>query len=64
MTHHATYFLAAVLALLVLSVSAFPAHTAPKPVMTSWDVVQPENVQAAQVHALVGASFHAIHASF
>jgi hypothetical protein len=50
-------------AALVVSVSA-PAKTAPETHVAWTDNFQPESMQSAQVHALVGASFHAFHAGF
>jgi hypothetical protein len=64
MKHPAMLFIAVLAAVLVVSISAFPARTAPKPMAPAWDVSQEESVQSADVHALVGASFHAVHASF
>jgi hypothetical protein len=63
MKHPALLLVAVLVAVLVVSVSAFPARTAPQPVIT-WDTGQPQSVQSAGVHALVGASFHAVSAGF
>jgi hypothetical protein len=49
-------------AVLVAAVSAHPGHRAPTSPI-SWDTSEPARVQSANVHSLVGASFHAIHAS-
>jgi hypothetical protein len=46
----------------VLAVS-LPAHTQPKS-EADWTQSAPQSVQSAEVHSLVGTSFHAIHASF
>jgi hypothetical protein len=64
MNHPALFVIAMLAAVLVVSVSAFPARTAPEYRTQSWDAGTDQNVQSAGVHALVGASFHAVHASF
>lgn len=63
MTRHTMFLSAVFTAALVVSVSA-PAKTAPEKQAVWTDNFQPESVQSAEVHALVGASFHAIHTSF
>ena len=64
MRHHAMLLIAVLAAVLAVSVSAFPARTALKSASPAWDITPDESVQSADVHALVGASFHAVHASF
>ena len=64
MKHPAMLLVAMLIAVLVVSVSAFPARTAPKPAAITWDMAPPQSVQSANVHALVGVSFHAVHATF
>ena len=62
-TRHTLILSVVFAAALAVSVSA-PAKTAPE-IQVAWtDNFQAEPVQSAEVHALVGASFHAIHASF
>jgi hypothetical protein len=63
MTRHTMFLSAVFTAALVASISA-PARTAPEKQLAWTDNFQPESMQSAQVHALVGSSFHAIHASF
>ena len=63
MNHPAMILFAVLAAVAVVSVSAFPARTAPKTVI-AWNMNQPQSIQSAGVHDMVGASFHAIHASF
>jgi hypothetical protein len=63
MTRHTMLLSAVFTAALVISVSA-PAKTAPEKQLAWTDNFQPESLQSAQIHALVGASFYAIHASF
>jgi hypothetical protein len=55
--------LAALVAVVVVSVSAFPARTAPQAAL-NWESAPPQTVQSADVHALIGASFHAVSAGF
>jgi|HubBroStandDraft_6_1064221.scaffolds.fasta_scaffold7874839_1 hypothetical protein len=43
--------------------SVMPAKTAPRAPIV-WDQSQPSTPQSAQIHTLVGSSFHAIHAGF
>jgi hypothetical protein len=64
MNHPAMMILAALVAVLVVSVSAFPGRTQPKIMPVAWQVSEPQPVQNSNVHAMVGASFHAVHASF
>jgi hypothetical protein len=63
MKHPAMLLVAVLIAVLAVSVSAFPARTAPQ-ASVNWDTTQPQSVQSADVHALVGASFHAVSAGF
>ncbi len=63
MTRHTLILGTVFTAALAASVSA-PARTALEKQAAFKDNFQPEPVQAAQVHDLVGASFHAIHAGF
>jgi hypothetical protein len=63
MKHPAMLLIAVLTAVAAVSVSAFPARTATK-TEARWDMSQPQTVQSAGVHDMVGASFHAIHASF
>ena len=64
MTRHTIMLSAVFTAALAVSVSAIPAKTAPEKQVVWTGNSQPEAVQSAQVNALVGASFHAIHAGF
>jgi hypothetical protein len=52
---------ATLVAVFGVCLSVMPAKTAPR-VAINWD--QSQTLQSAGVHDLVGASFHAIHASF
>ena len=54
---------AALVAVFGVCLSVLPARTAPR-VAINWDQSQPQTLQSAGVHDLVGASFHAVHASF
>jgi hypothetical protein len=54
---------ATLVAVFGVCLSVMPARTAPR-VTVNWDQSQPQSLQSAEVHDLVGASFHAIHASF
>ncbi len=66
MKNPAFMLIAALLVILVVSVTAFPARTAPQPV-TGWNTAQPlqsQSLQSSGVHALVGASFHSVSAGF
>ena len=54
---------AALVAVFGVCLSVHPARTATR-VAINWDQSQPQTLQSAGVHDLVGASFHAIHASF
>ena len=63
MRHPAMLLVAALVAVLVVSITAFPARTAPQTLVT-WDSAQPQTLQSARVHALVGASFHAVSAGY
>jgi hypothetical protein len=57
---------AALVAIFGVCVSVLPARTAPRAAI-NWDQSQPQTLQSLQsagVHDLVGASFHAAHASF
>jgi hypothetical protein len=63
MKHPVMLLLAALVTVVVVSVSAFPARTAPQAAI-NWDGAPPQTVQSAGVHALVGASFHAVSAGF
>jgi hypothetical protein len=64
MKHPAMMILAVLVAVVVVSISAFPARTSTKVDMAAWDTSQPQPPQSAGVHSMVGASFHAAHASF
>ena len=44
-------------------VSVLPAKTAPR-AQSVWDNAPTQSLQSAGVHSMVGASFHAVHASF
>jgi hypothetical protein len=62
--HRGMLLIAFLAAVVVVSVSAYPGRTASKTV-TSWDRTDTDQpMQSANVHALVGASFHAVHAGF
>jgi len=63
MKHPVMLLIAAFVAVVVVSGSAFPARTAPQAAI-NWDSAQPQTVQSVGVHALVGASFHAVSAGF
>ena len=54
---------AALVAVFGVCLSVIPAKTSPHSAMT-WQESQPQSMQSAGVHDLVGASFHAVHASF
>lgn len=62
MTRHTMMLGAAFAAAFAVSMSVVPARTAPE--VQTIAIAQPQSMQSAQVHALVGASFHAISASF
>ena len=63
MTRHTLALSALFTAALLVSVSVIPAKTAPEK-QFAWTDTQPQTMQSADVRALVGASFHAIHAGF
>jgi len=63
MKHPVMLLFAAFVAVVAVSVSAFPARTAPQTAL-NWQSPQPQTVQSADVHALVSASFHAVSAGF
>ena len=64
MKNPALFVIAVLVAVVVVSVSAFPARTAPEYPATASDGSTDQSLQSAGVHAMVGASFHAVHASF
>jgi hypothetical protein len=63
MTRHTMLLSAVFIAVLGVSISA-PAKTAPETQLSWTDDSQPESMQSAQLHDMVGASFHAFHAGF
>jgi hypothetical protein len=63
MKHPAMMLVAVLAAVLVVSVSAFPARTAPQTRLV-WETAPPQTLQSAGVHAMVGASFHAATAGY
>ncbi|HWY61864.1 MAG TPA: hypothetical protein VNW15_08200 [Rhizomicrobium sp.] len=63
MKHPALLFVAVLIAVLVVSVSAFPGRTAPQ-VSLAWNDEQSQTLQAAGVHSMVGESFHSVSAGF
>jgi len=64
MTRHTLSLGCAFVAALAVSVSAHPAKTA-RDTRIAWSETAPrESIQSARVHALVGASFHAVSAGF
>jgi hypothetical protein len=54
---------AVLVAALGVGLSIAGARSAP-PAISSWSNDQPQPIQSANVHSLVGSSFHAVHASF
>ncbi len=52
------------LACVALFAVSVHATTQPRLAPTTWTVAQPQSVQAANVHILVGSSIHAIHSGF
>jgi hypothetical protein len=54
---------ATLVAVFGVCLSVMPARTAPRAAI-NWDQSQPQTLQSAGVHDLVGASFHAAYASF
>ncbi len=64
MTRHTMMLGAAFAAAFAISMAVVPARTAPEIHTAAIASAQPQSVQSAQVHALVGASFHAISVGF
>ena len=54
---------AALVAAFGVCLSVIPAKTAPQ-ARINWDQSQPQTLQSAEIHTLMGSSFHVIHAGF
>ena len=63
MNHPALLLMAVLIGVVVVSVSAFPARTAPQAPI-AWDTAQPQTLQSSGVHSMVAASFHSVSAGF
>ena len=64
MNRHRMLICATFAAALAVPFFVLPARTAPERKIAFADTAQPESLQSARIHALVGASFHAVSAGF